>query len=436
MRLLFAGTPETAVPSLEALIASRHEVVAVLTRADAPAGRGRKLVPSPVRVAAEAAGIPVITDVPRGEEFLARLRELDIDAAPVVAYGHILKPEVLAIPAKGWVNLHFSVLPAWRGAAPVQRAIIAGDEITGATTFLIDEGMDTGPVLGTLTETVRPRDTSGDLLDRLAHAGAGLLVATMDALEEGSLNPQPQPGDGVSMAAKLTTADAHIDFRDPALAVDRLIRGCTPAPGAWTTLPGHDGEPTRLGLGPVTVRPDVVDLLPGEVSATKREVLVGTATHAVELGEVRPVGKKPMPAADWARGARLEPGLILGIASDDDPRAAANAAEAPSAEASNALVADLLTAESVFTAALSDDVDGIADAQADAGAAAAAELRAEPAATSDEPASASDEGQIAAAADETADEPAVDAVSAEADALAPVASEGEASRAVVVDEQR
>ncbi|QAY71074.1 methionyl-tRNA formyltransferase [Xylanimonas protaetiae] len=311
MRLLFAGTPEAAIPSLQALIASRHDVVAVLTRADAPAGRGRRLVPSPVRVAAEEAGIPVLTDVPRGEEFRAALRDLDVDAAPVVAYGHLLRTEVLAVPRHGWVNLHFSLLPAWRGAAPVQRAIIAGDEITGATTFLLDEGMDTGPVLGTMTEAVRPRDTSGDLLGRLAHAGAGLLVATLDSLEDGALDPQPQPADGVSLAAKLTTADARVDFTDPALAVDRLVRGCTPAPGAWTTVPGPDGA-ARLGLGPVTPRPDVTDLKPGELRPGKRDVLVGTATHAVELGLVQPVGKKPMAAADWARGARLSGDVVLG----------------------------------------------------------------------------------------------------------------------------
>jgi methionyl-tRNA formyltransferase len=314
VRLLFAGTPEAAVPSLEALVASRHDVVAVLTRADAPAGRGRRLLPSPVRVAAEAAGIPVLTDVPRGEQFVQTLRVLDVDAAPVVAYGHLLRPEVLAVPRHGWVNLHFSVLPAWRGAAPVQRALIAGDEVTGATTFLLDEGMDTGPVLGTVTETVRPRDTSGDLLERLARSGAGLLVATLDALEDGTLHPQPQPADGVSVAPKLTTADARVDFRLPALAIDRLVRGCTPAPGAWTTLPGPDGTPARLGLGPVTARPDVTDLAPGELRPGKHEVLVGTATHAVALGQVQPVGKKPMPAADWARGARLQAGTVLGEA--------------------------------------------------------------------------------------------------------------------------
>ncbi|WP_407317792.1 methionyl-tRNA formyltransferase [Isoptericola halotolerans] len=308
MRLLFAGTPEPAVPALRALIDSEHEVVAVLTRADARAGRGRRLVPSPVRLAAQEAGIPVITDVPRGEEFAERLRGLEIDAAPVVAYGHLLRPEVLAVPPQGWVNLHFSVLPAWRGAAPVQHAILAGDEVTGATTFLLDEGMDTGPVLGTATETIRPRDTSGDLLGRLAASGAQLLVATLDALAAGELAPQAQPADGASLAPKITRDDALVRWTDPALAVDRRVRAVTPAPGAWTTLPGEDGADdgaprARLGLGPVVPRPEVTDLAPGELRATKSEVLVGTATCAVALGDVQPVGKRPMAAADWARGA-------------------------------------------------------------------------------------------------------------------------------------
>lgn len=320
MRLLFAGTPQPAVASLEALLDSRHEVVAVLTRADAPSGRGRKLTPSPVRVRAEEAKIPVITDTPRGERFVERLAELAVDAAPVVAYGHILRPDVLAVPTRGWINLHFSVLPAWRGAAPVQRALIAGDEITGATTFLLDEGMDTGPVLGTTTERIRPADTSGDLLGRLAISGAELLVRTLDALEDGTLVPRPQPEDGVSVAPKLTPADAEIRWDHPAAAVDRHIRGCTPAPGAWTTMPddggrGPSGGDARLGVGPVTLADDVTDLAPGQVRAEKKRVLVGTATHAVVLGEVKPPGKKLMRAADWARGAGrplVEAGPTLG----------------------------------------------------------------------------------------------------------------------------
>lgn len=318
MRLLFAGTPEPAVASLEALLASRHDVVAVLTRADAPSGRGRRLTPSPVRARAEEAGIPVITDTPRGAEFVEQLAALDVDAAPVVAYGHILRPDVLAVPPRGWINLHFSVLPAWRGAAPVQRALIAGDEITGASTFLLDEGMDTGPVLGTTTESIRPTDTTGDLLSRLAVSGAELLVRTLDALEDGTLAPQPQPTDGISIAPKLTPADAEIRWNHPAIAIDRRIRGCTPAPGAWTTLPhpqsanptsadddgrGRPGTGARLGIGPVTLVAEVTDLQPGQVRAEKKRVLVGTATHAVALGEVKPPGKTMMRAADWARGA-------------------------------------------------------------------------------------------------------------------------------------
>jgi len=302
VRLLFAGTPETAVPTLYALLGSRHEVVGVLTRPDAPSGRGQKLSPSPVRLAAQEAGLPVITDRPDSPELRAVLDELRPDAAVVVAYGHLLKPDVIAALPKGWINLHFSVLPAWRGAAPVQRALIAGDEITGATTFLIEEGMDSGPILGVVTEPVHLRDTAGELLERLAEVGAKLMVETLDAYEDGDLVPVPQDREGVSRAAKLTTDDARVDWNDPAMAVDRLIRGCTPEPGAWTMIGGE-----RLGLGPVIPQPEVEDLEPGQVQVTKKMVLVGTATHAVELGEVRPEGKKWMAAADWARGARLGP---------------------------------------------------------------------------------------------------------------------------------
>ncbi|WP_444661863.1 methionyl-tRNA formyltransferase [Cellulomonas sp. CW35] len=309
MRLLFAGTPSPALASLEALLASRHEVVAVLTRPDARSGRGRSLTPSPVKERALEAGIPVLTPrTLRDDAVVEEIRGLGVDAAPVVAYGALVPPALLAVPAHGWVNLHFSVLPAWRGAAPVQHAIMAGDEVTGATTFLLEEGLDTGPVLGTLTETIRPRDTSGDLLDRLAVAGATLLVRTLDALEDGHLTPVAQPLDGVSHAPKVEVEDARVRWGAPAHVVDRRIRGCTPAPGAWTTLP--DGS--RLGLGPVTQVPDVTDLAPGEVRAGKHDVLVGTAGHAVRLGDVTPPGKRAMPAADWARGARPAEGTVLG----------------------------------------------------------------------------------------------------------------------------
>jgi methionyl-tRNA formyltransferase len=306
MRLLFAGTPSAAVPSLEALIASRHEVVAVLTRPDARVGRGRTLSPSAIKVRALEAGIDVLTPATlRDEAVVAQITALEVDAAPVVAYGALVPPTLLDVPTHGWVNLHFSVLPAWRGAAPVQRAILAGDEVTGATTFRLEKGLDTGPVFGTLTETIRARDTSGELLARLSHVGADLLVRTLDALEDGILSPVEQPDEGVSHAPKLEVDDARVIWSHPAYAVDRRVRACTPAPGAWTTTP--DGA--RLGLAPVTVTNE--HLPPGEIRVGRKELLVGTATEAVRLGQVTPAGKRPMDAADWARGARLADGEQL-----------------------------------------------------------------------------------------------------------------------------
>ncbi|MFF1599755.1 methionyl-tRNA formyltransferase [Streptomyces mirabilis] len=309
MKLVFAGTPEVAVPALDALIASgRHEVAAVVTRPDAPAGRGRRLVASPVAERAEAAGIEVLKPVkPRDEDFLARLREIGPDACPVVAYGALLPRVALDVPAHGWVNLHFSLLPAWRGAAPVQHAVMAGDEITGASTFLIEEGLDSGPVYGTVTEEIRRTDTSGDLLTRLAFAGAGLLVATMDGIEDGTLKAVPQPADGITLAPKITVENAHVDWSAPALRVDRMVRGCTPAPGAWTVFRSE-----RLKLIHATPVPERTDLAPGELSVGKNNVYVGTGSYAVELLWVQAQGKKPMRAADWARGVRIASGERLG----------------------------------------------------------------------------------------------------------------------------
>ncbi|MGK5549310.1 methionyl-tRNA formyltransferase [Streptomyces sp. URMC 127] len=311
MRLVFAGTPEVAVPALDALLASdRHEVVAVVTRPDAPAGRGRRLVASPVAERAEEAGIEVLKPArPRDPEFLARLREIAPDCCPVVAYGALLPKAALDIPVHGWVNLHFSLLPAWRGAAPVQHAILAGDEVTGASTFLIEEGLDSGPVYGVVTERVRPTDTSGDLLTRLAFAGSGLLAATMDGIEDGSLKAVPQPAEGISLAPKISVEDARIDWSAPALRVDRVVRGCAPAPGAWTVFRGE-----RLKVMSVALTPDRAGLAPGEIAAAKNSVHVGTGSHAVELQWVQPQGKKPMKAADWARGVRIAAGERLGAA--------------------------------------------------------------------------------------------------------------------------
>lgn len=311
MRLVFAGTPQTAVPSLEALLGSRHEVVAVVTRPDAPAGRGQSVERSPVALRAAQAGLEILTPRrPREPEFLDRLREIAPDCCPVTAYGALLPQAALDIPAHGWVNLHFSLLPAWRGAAPVQYAVMHGDDITGATTFEIVAALDAGPVYGVLTEPIRPDDTSGTLLDRLAVAGASLLVATMDGIEDGTLKAIPQPDEGVSTTKKVTVADAQVDWTRPAHVIDRLIRACTPDPGPWTLL----GE-ARMKLGPVTIATTVTSattvtgattthLAPGEVLVEKKGVYVGTGTGSVRLGEVQAPGKRSMPATDWARGLR------------------------------------------------------------------------------------------------------------------------------------
>lgn len=305
MRLLFAGTPHAAVPSLDALLASEHEVIAVLTRPDAGRGRGRAAAASPVRVHAEAHGIEVLTPPgPSDPQLLTRLGELAPDACPVVAYGGLVPASALDVPRHGWVNLHFSLLPAWRGAAPVQHAIMAGDEVTGATTFRLEAGLDTGPVYGVLTEPISATDTAADLLGRLSHAGAGLLVATLDGIADGSLQPVPQPADGVSHAPRLSVEDARIRWSAPAVAIERQVRGCTPAPGAWTGFRGERVKLAPLGM-PGEPGPG---LAPGELSVTKRKVLVGTGSGALLLGELQPHGRQLMPAADWARGARVRPG--------------------------------------------------------------------------------------------------------------------------------
>ncbi|MBY8875274.1 methionyl-tRNA formyltransferase [Micromonospora sp. PLK6-60] len=307
MRLIFAGTPAVAVPALDAIAASDHELLAVVTRPDAPAGRGRGLARSPVGAWADAHGVEVLTPgKPREPEFLDRLRELAPDCVPVVAYGALVPPVALEIPRHGWINLHFSLLPAWRGAAPVQHAVLHGDELTGASVFELEQGLDTGPVYGTVTDEIRPTDTSGDLLERLAHSGAGLLVAVLDAIAAGTARALPQPADGVSLAPKLTVDDARVRWSDPAFAVDRRIRACTPAPGAWTTF-----RADRVKLGPVTPVANSPELKPGELLVEKAGVLVGTATTPVRLGEVRAAGKKAMPAGDWARGVRVAAGEVL-----------------------------------------------------------------------------------------------------------------------------
>ncbi len=313
MRVVFAGTPQVAVPSLQALLdAPRHEVVGVISRPDTVAGRGRKVVRSPVASLADEHGIEVIA--PRrltDPGVLDRLRSWHPDCAAVVAYGGLVPVGLLELPTHGWVNLHFSVLPAWRGAAPVQHAIAAGDDVTGASTFLLEEGLDTGPVYGVITETIAPTDTSGDVLGRLAKSGAQLLVSTLDGIEDGALTPVAQTSAGLSHAPKVDVDDARIRWDLPAHIVDRRVRAHTPAPGAWTTL-----DDARIKIGPVTPL-DTTDSdtaekpSPGTLVVTKRTVDVGTATVPVRLSWVQPPGKKAMPAADWARGARLTDGTVV-----------------------------------------------------------------------------------------------------------------------------
>ena len=301
MRVLFAGTPAVAVPSLDALVEAGFDVAAVLTRPDAPVGRKRVLTPSPVAARAAELGIEVIRAARVDAGATARIADVNPDVAAIVAYGGLVPPAALAVPRHGWINLHFSLLPAWRGAAPVQRAVMAGDDVTGAVTFLLEEGLDTGPVFGTLTESVGPEDTAGELLERLSRSGAVLLAQTLSAIGAGKASAQPQAGE-VSLAPKLTLEDGHLKWSHPALAISRQARGVTPEPGAWTVLDGQ-----RVKLEPVRLRPDVTTLAPGALALHGKSVLVGTGSHAVELTRIQPAGKKMMAAADWARGmASLE----------------------------------------------------------------------------------------------------------------------------------
>jgi methionyl-tRNA formyltransferase len=308
VRIVFGGTPDVAIPSLDALADSRHELLAVVTRPDAPSGRGKKFTASSVAQRAVDLGIEVLKPQrPRDAEFVNRLSELAPDCCPVVAYGALLPQAVLEIPRHGWINLHFSLLPAWRGAAPVQHAILAGDQVTGATTFRIVLELDAGPIFATVTEPIRPNDSAGDLLQRLSLSGARLLVDTLDGIEDGALTatPQPETDAQVSYASKINVEDARIDWTQPAEVVDRLVRACAPAPGAWTRFRGE-----RFKINSARISDSV--LSPGRLEIGKRSVRVGTASQALELDEVQAQGKRPMPAADWARGVTFEPEPRLG----------------------------------------------------------------------------------------------------------------------------
>lgn len=312
MRLIFAGTPEPAVVALEELLASEHEVIAVLTRPDAPKGRGRTLHPSPVAALAQRKGIEVLTPATLkagtadGEAFRARLRELAPDCVPVVAYGNLIPRDILDMVPEGFINLHFSLLPRWRGAAPVQAAIAAGDDVTGASTFRIDEGLDTGEVYGVLEQPISATDTADSLLTTLAYKGAVLLRETMDRIADGTVSPKPQRGEPTHVG-KISVEDARIDWHKDAAHIERNIRAVTPVPGAWTQLAGQ-----RFKVGPITISDDPGEkMAPGHVRVEKKRVVVGTGSNNIELGDVQAQGKKRMQASDWARGLHETEGVIF-----------------------------------------------------------------------------------------------------------------------------
>jgi methionyl-tRNA formyltransferase len=305
LRIVFAGTPEPAVPSLERLVASGHEVVAVVTRPPAPLGRKRVLTPSPVAQAAERLGVHVIDAARLDADATGRIAALRPDLGVIVAYGGLVREPLLSTPAHGWINLHFSLLPAWRGAAPVQHALIAGDEETGAAVFRLVPELDAGDVYATTRRPVAPGETAGLLLDSLAHDGAELLASVVDGIADGTAMAVPQQGEP-TFAPKLTIDDARLDWTQPVAAVDARFRGVTPEPGAHTEVDGvrvkvleariADEAPDAAAPAPASGR------TPGVVRLDAKRVLVSAADGDLELVRVQPAGRTAMPAADWWRG--------------------------------------------------------------------------------------------------------------------------------------
>ena len=305
MRVVYLGTPAAAVPPLEALLASAHEVAAVVTRPDAPRERrGAPPAPSPVKQVALRAGLPVLQPA-RGRDpaLPAQLSAFHADAGFSCAFGFLLPPEVLAVFPSGVLNLHFSLLPAYRGPAPVQRALLDGVTVTGVCTFVIDEGMDTGPLLLSREVPILPDDDAGTLTERLAQVGAQLAVDTLDALQAGAIRPRPQPRDGVSLAPKVTPAEARLDFTLPAERLHHAVRAFAPTPGAWTLWRGRRLKVLRSAVAPPAAAPP---LAPAELAiGPGGTLLAGTGDGALELRLVQPEGRRAMPGGDFARGARL-----------------------------------------------------------------------------------------------------------------------------------
>ncbi|MBH0129059.1 methionyl-tRNA formyltransferase [Salinibacterium sp. NK8237] len=304
MRLLFAGSPEVAVPSLDALLNSEHEVAGVLTRTDSPQGRRRVMTPTPVAARAEEAGISVIRANRLDVAAASAISDLNVDLGVIVAYGGLVPASVLTIPRLGWINLHFSLLPQWRGAAPVQRAIMAGDTVSGAAVFQLVEQLDAGDVFATMTEPIGAQQTAGSLLQQLSFSGAELLSRVVDSIGAGTATAVPQTGD-VTLAPKLSLEDGRIDWTAPAQTVHNRIRGVTPEPGASTTIDG-----ARLKLLEAAIARDVPTLAPGHFDFVGKKVLVGTATEPLELLRVHPEGRKAMDAAAWWRGLNSESEVV------------------------------------------------------------------------------------------------------------------------------
>lgn len=298
MRLIFAGTPTPAVPSLRLLASSDHEILRVVTRPDAPLGRKRVLTPSPVAEAAEDLGLTVMRTKRLDADATAELSGLDADLGVIVAYGGLVREPLLSAPRRGWINLHFSLLPRWRGAAPVQHALIAGDAVTGASVFQLVAELDAGDVFGERRYTVPPAATAGDVLDDLARMGADLLRDVVDDIAGGGAESFAQQGE-VTLAPKLSDADGAIRWQEDAEGVLGRILGVTPEPGAHTTI---DGARLKI-LGARRADGDTA-LQPGEIALRDRQVLVGTGGAAIVIERVQPAGKPPMSAADWWRGVK------------------------------------------------------------------------------------------------------------------------------------
>ncbi|HET9151395.1 MAG TPA: methionyl-tRNA formyltransferase [Gemmatimonadales bacterium] len=306
MRIVFFGTPEFADASLRALLTAGHDVAGVVTQPDRPQGRSRNtLVPPPVKTTALAAGVPVLQpERPAGDLFAAALRRLDAELGVVVAYGHILRPGILAIPRRGMVNVHASLLPRLRGAAPIQWAIVNGDTETGVSIMQMEQGLDSGPVYLRVRTPVLADETGGSLTARLAALGSQALLESLSAFQRGPMEPEPQDAAAATFAPKLTREIARIAWDQDAPAIARRIRAFDPAPGAWATLDGTDMK--LFGAHAVPMHG-----APGVVLSAGSTLVIGAASGAVEIAEVQPAGKRRMPVAEWVRGRGVTPGRRL-----------------------------------------------------------------------------------------------------------------------------